>query len=164
MSKFTLNKTEYDLETSENCALAIEAVQAHTDKLQKKKSAIESKLSDSLLDFTGAKKLRRNKLDFEEEIRHFHDLLQSLHDKQEKLHKFETECAIEDEADRLDHQSIEISNLCSLEIPRCSRKLAIIAAALERHRKEVERLIGRAEEAGMEAPDCAPDPSIACWV
>jgi len=158
MSKFTLNKTEYDLSTSENCALAIEAVQVHIEKLNKKKTDVENKLSDSLLDFTGAKKLRRNKLDFEEEIRHFHDLLQNLKDKQGKLEKFETECAIDAEIERLENQSIEISNLCSLEIPRCSRKLALIAAALEHNRKDVERLVDRAAEAGMEAPDCAPDP------
>ncbi|MFP4098881.1 MAG: hypothetical protein ACLFU1_08895 [Alphaproteobacteria bacterium] len=158
MSKFTLNKTEYDLETSENCAQAIEAVGAHITKLKEKKSAIDNKLSKSLMDFTGAKKLRRNALDFGEEIQHFKGLLQELEKRRDKLIVLEEELAIENEIDRLDHHSIEISNLCTIEIPRCSRKIAVIAAMLVQHKKEVERFVDRAEKAGMDTPDCSPDP------
>lgn len=153
----TINDTEYDLGNSGACAAAAEDVTAHIEKLEKKKREIEDKLSLSFFDFKDAKKLRKAKAETEEELDHFRMLLEQLEDKSREVLEQEMAAKTKDEIARLERQSAALSELCEKEIPAACRKLAVIAAALEKHQKESAHGRHMAESHDIAFP-AMPDP------
>lgn len=152
-----INKTEFDLSNTKGCADAIDAVTEHIEKLEKRKLKIEDNLSSSIFDFKSSKKLRRAKNDTDEELGHFQSLLKTLEQKSDERLAEEAVEKVEHEIARLEKQSAALSDLCLKEIPATSRKLAVIAVALNTHRKEMEYGAEMAELAGVAFPDM-PDP------
>lgn len=149
----TINNTDFDLSDFRSCACAVDEVSGHIEKLESKKQEIENKLSASLSDFKSAKKLRNAEKDTAEEIDHFRTLLEQLEAKHDEALARETAQQTEDFIARLEKRSEDLAALCLKEIPTACRKLAVIAAALQEHQKDMENAVDMAESVDVEFPE-----------
>ena len=149
----TFNDTEFDLNDFRDCASAVEEVSGHIEKLESKKQEIDNKLSAPLSDFKSTKELRGARKDTVEELNHFRILLEQLETRHSEALAKETAEKTKDFIVRLEKRSEDLAALCLKEIPAASRKLTVIATALQEYQKDVESAVEMAESAGIEFPE-----------
>ncbi len=149
MEKTVIYGFEFDLETAHGCTEAQTLVSNRIAELEKKKQDLEQKLESCFSDFGQSQKDYAAKQDAENEIVHCERLLKSLAEQHQVVLGRDNILFWETELQRIEKQSAALAKLCLKEIPTLCRKLAIIAAVLEKNRDENHNAYNQAKKAGV---------------
>lgn len=150
MNTLKIHDQDFSLKTARKCEKAIAYIAAHLEKLEKQKTDIETALQNSMLDFDNSEEQRAELERCGKELSHFQALQQKLEKRRETLESEEFKTRAAKEIERVKKQSAGLAALCLKEIPAASRKLALLAALLQRNETEIYAAADVAEEAGIE--------------
>lgn len=152
MGKTEIYGAEFDLETAASCAQAQNLVNSRITELTRQKGELEKRLDSRFYDFEKSQQDYTALKLAADELTHCERLLKSLDEKhQEALEKESAEFA-KALIGRLETQSAALAALCFKEVPTASRKLTVIAAALQKYEAEVERAVEVSKMAGIAFP------------
>lgn len=153
MEKTTIYGKQFDLDTEAGCTEAQALVSSRIQELEAKKQDLEQRLETGFYDFKQSQQDYATKHDAECEIQHCQRLLGSLSEKHTAVLTRESIAFAKAEIERVEKQAAALVEICRKEIPAASRKLAFIAAVLEKNREDIYDAHHRAKDIGLPAPD-----------
>lgn len=150
MDTLKIHDQNFSLKSARQCGKAMEYIAAHLKKLTAQKAEIETGLKNSMLDFEDSEEQREALDRAEKETAHFQELQERLQKRHDELESKEFKTRAAKEIARVKKQSADLGALCLKEIPVASRKLALIAALLQKSEDEIYAAADMAEQAGIE--------------
>jgi hypothetical protein len=158
MDSLKIHDQKFTLKSAGQCEKAIEYIAGHLETLAAQKTEIETALKNTMLDFEDSEEQRAALDRAAKESAHFQGLLERIETRRDELFQKEFKARASKEIERVKKQSADLAELCLKEIPTAGRKIALIAAILTQHQKEIEEMIALAKQAEVEITHNSFDP------
>lgn len=153
MEKATIYGKQFDFDTEAGCTEAQALVSGRIQELETQKRDLDKRLETGFYDFKQSQQDYAVKKEIEDEIQHCQRLLNSLTGKHTAVLAQKDMDSAKAEIEHVEKQAAALAEICRREIPAASRKLALIAAVLEKNREDIYDAYHRAKDIGIPAPD-----------